>query len=139
MRRVASRQVILFFEPAFAAAFWLRTDYVPEILDLASERTAPGLEQLSALFDVRHVEVVPVPADCIDGFGGSYWNRPERYLDPIVQEGMSSFAQLDPTIRAERTEQLRRDLDSGAWDERHGALRGLAEIDLGYRIIVAGA
>jgi hypothetical protein len=27
---------------------------------------------------------------------------------------------------------------SGAWDARHGELRTLPEIDLGYRLLVAG-
>jgi len=35
------------------------------------------------------------------------------------------------------TERLRADLASGAWDARHGRLRRLGEIDLGYRILVA--
>jgi hypothetical protein len=30
-----------------------------------------------------------------------------------------------------------RDLDSGAWDERHGALRRLNEYDAGLRLLVA--
>jgi hypothetical protein len=30
-----------------------------------------------------------------------------------------------------------RDLRNGAWDARHGALRGLAELDVGLRLIVA--
>jgi len=55
-----------------------------------------------------------------------------------VQAGMSCFAQLDPDAVARGTEQLRRDLESGAWDERHGHLRTLTEIDLSYRVLVAG-
>jgi SAM-dependent methyltransferase len=136
MRRVAPRQVIFFFEPSYASALWVVTEYFPEILDLGSERAAPGLEQLAASLDVERVEVVAVPADCQDGFGGCYWNRPEAYLDPVVQAGMSSFAQLDPDIVRRGMQRLQRDLDRGAWDERHGALRDLEEIDLGYRLLV---
>ncbi len=79
-----------------------------------------------------------MPADCQDGFGACYWNRPEAYLDPLVLAGMSSFAQLDPEVLRRGTDQLRRDLESGAWDERHGELRALTEIDVGYRLLVAG-
>ena len=84
------------------------------------------------------METVPVPADCLDGFGGCFWNRPEAYLDDDVQEGMSCFAQLDPAVRARGTERLRADLASGAWDARHGGLRTQDEMDLGYRLVVAG-
>jgi len=81
---------------------------------------------------------VPVPADCQDGFAGAYWNRPEAYLDPVVQEGMSCFAQLDAAIRERGMEQLRSDLESGAWDARYGHLRTEASHDFGYRILTAG-
>ena len=69
----------------------------------------------------------------------AFWNRPERYLDPDVQAGISGFAQLDPAIRRRQTEVLRRDLESGAWDEKHGYLRTLDEYDAGYRLAIAGS
>jgi SAM-dependent methyltransferase len=138
MQRVARRQVVLFFEPSWASSLWLVTDYFPEIAALESEQTAPGSARLAEVLDVERIETVPVPADCVDGFGGCFWNRPERYLDPDVQAGMSCFAQLDPAVRAARTEELRADLASGAWDAKHGALREMDEINLGYRLIVAG-
>jgi hypothetical protein len=33
---------------------------------------------------------------------------------------------------------LRRDLEDGSWDERHGELRELDEYDVGLRLITAG-
>jgi SAM-dependent methyltransferase len=138
MQRVARRQVIFFFEPTLARDFWLFAEYFPEIAALESERVAPGLDRLAATLAVHHVEPVPVPADCRDGFAACYWNRPEAYLDPVVQAGISSFAQLEPEVRRAGTERLGRDLASGAWDERHGELRDLTEIDICYRLLVAG-
>lgn len=138
MQRVAPRQVVFFFEPDWADRLWLVSEYFPEILDLGTERTAPGSAVLGEMLAIRRVEAVPVPADCVDGFGGCFWNRPEKYLDPAVQEGMSCFAQLDPDVRARGTERLRHDIASGAWDERHGSLRTMREADLGYRLLVAG-
>ena len=78
-----------------------------------------------------------MPADCVDGFAGSFWSRPEAYLETSVQDGMSSFAQLNPQVRARGTERLGRDLASGAWDASHGGLRDQAELDLGYRLLTA--
>lgn len=138
MRRVAARQVIFFFDVTATSGLWLHDEYFPEVLELPSERRAPDAAALARVLDVDRVEPVPVPADCVDGFGGCFWNRPEAYLDPRVQDGMSSFAQLTPETRARGTERLRRDLVSGVWDARHGALRTLPEIDLGYRLLVAG-
>jgi SAM-dependent methyltransferase len=138
MQRVAPRQVVFFFEPQVSDAFWLVAEYLPYVPSLESERRAPGEARLRELLDVGSVAPVPVPADCVDGFGASYWNRPERYLDPDVQAGVSCCSQVDAARRAAFTEQLRADLDSGAWDERHGHLRALDELDAGYRLLVAG-
>jgi SAM-dependent methyltransferase len=138
MRRVARRQVVFFFERSWVSRLWLVTEYFPEIAALESERHAPGTAQIARHLDVVHVEAVPVPADCTDGFGGCFWNRPEAYLDPTVQAGISSFSRLDAAARALGTERLRRDLESGEWDARHGHLRSLPERDLGYRVLTAG-
>lgn len=138
LQRVASRQVIFFFDVDFTRELWLVDDYFPEINDLETEQRAPGTDRFAQTLAIQHVEPVPVPADCIDGFAGCYWGRPERYLDPVVQAGMSCFAQLDPGILARGMEQLRLDLESGAWDARHGDLRTKDSHDLGYRILTAG-
>jgi SAM-dependent methyltransferase len=137
MRRVAARQVIFFFDVAAAPNdLWLVDDYFPEMRDIETERRAPDAAAISRVLDVERVETVPVPADCTDGFGGAFWNRPEAYLDPSVQAGMSCFAQLDPETLARGTERLRRDLASGAWDARHSDLRAMHEFDLGYRLLI---
>jgi SAM-dependent methyltransferase len=137
MRRVSRRQVIFYFEPAASHTFWLFRDYFPETPKLISERDAPGTARLSELLPVRAVEIVPVPSDCRDGFACAFWNRPEAYLDPTVQAGTSTYSQLDPSVVARGTALLREDLASGAWDAKHGALRGLAEMDFGYRLLIA--
>lgn len=138
MARVARRQVVFYFEPSESPSAWIVEEYLPEILDLPSEREAPGLDRLASILAVRHVEPVPVPSDCADGFTGAYWNRPEAYLDPAVQAGSSSFAQLPPETLRVGIERLRRDLETGVWDERHGDLRASREADIGYRLLVAG-
>ncbi len=139
LRRVAARQVFLSFEPVLDEGFWLSAEYLPEIRALDTGGDAHSSIGIARVLDVRRVEPVPVPNDCIDGFAACYWNRPEAYLDPDVQAGISCLAMLDPRVLARGTEQLRADLASGAWDARHGHLRNLAELDVGYRLIVAGA
>jgi SAM-dependent methyltransferase len=136
MRRVAAHQVLFFFEPEFADDAWIVADYFPQILEQESERNAPSTADLGRHLAIVSLEPVPVPADCIDGFAGCYWNRPEAYLDPLVQDGMSCFAQMPDDVRARGMERLRAELASGAWDEKYGSLRTLAEKDLGYRLLV---
>jgi SAM-dependent methyltransferase len=138
LRRVARRQVLFLFEPSYANEAWIVTDYFPEMLDMETERNAPSVDDIAVRLDVRQVEAVPVPRDCVDGFGGSYWNRPEAYLDPDVQAGMSCFAQMDDDLLQRGMNRLARELESGAWDEKYGQLRALDECDFGYRLIVAG-
>jgi SAM-dependent methyltransferase len=136
--RVARRQVFLSFDSGFDQDFWLVADYFPEIdaLDTSSEpHSSVGIAHV---LDVQSVEPVPVPADCVDGFAACYWNRPEAYVDPDVQAGISCLALLDRDVLARGTDRLRDDLASGAWDARHGHLRNLPELDVGYRLIVAG-
>ena len=136
LRRVAARQVVVFFEPLALQGYWL-LDYFPDIADLPTERRAPGTKELERELDVVDVRTVMVPADCTDGFGAAYWSRPEAYLDPTVQAGISSLALLTVEARQRGTEQLRADLGSGRWEDRHGHLRHLDEFDGGYRLAIA--
>jgi SAM-dependent methyltransferase len=137
LRRVARRQVVFLFEPSVTAGFWA-IDYFPEAMDTPTEREAPGVDVLRGFLEVREVRTVPVPIDCTDGFGAAYWGRPEAYLDPDVQAGMSWLAVLPAEVRARGTARLAADLDSGAWDVRLGQLRSLTELDAGYRLVIAG-
>jgi SAM-dependent methyltransferase len=137
LRRVARRQVLFFFEPSFANDAWIVYDYFPEMMELESERNAPGTADIARALDVVSVVPVPVPADCTDGFAGCYWNRPEAYLDPVVQEGMSCFAQMPDDIRNRGMQRLAREIASGEWDRKYGHLRALDACDLGYRLLVA--
>ena len=137
LARVARRQVFLSYDGIVEEDFWLVEDYFPEIGALDNANRDYTSEAIARVLDVHRVDPMLVPADCIDGFMACYWNRPEAYVDPDVQAGISGIARLDPAVRARGTEQLRADLASGAWDARHGDLRALTELDVGYRIIVA--
>ena len=59
------------------------------------------------------------------------------YLDPDARAAISAFATLDDRITTRAMAQLARDIESGAWDERHGRLREMTSLDLGYRLVVA--
>ncbi len=138
MARVAARQLILLFEPAMINGFWaMDRGYWPEAVFLPSEREAIGAEEVASVLEVTEVQAVPIPIDCTDGFGAAFWGRPEAYLDAQVQQGMSWLAQLPPDVLARGTARLAADLRSGEWDRRHGHLRELDELDVGYRLVTA--
>jgi hypothetical protein len=76
---------------------------------------------------------VPIPHDCVDGFLGAYWRRPEAYLNSEIRSGISSFAtcrDLSPL------QQLEDHLVTGEWHRRYGDLLGKEELDIGYRLVV---
>jgi SAM-dependent methyltransferase len=136
MRRVARRVVVFGWDAECERRFWLTDEYFPEAA--ADDVGTPTLDELAALLGPIRVEAVPVPADCLDGFYAAYWARPEAYLDPDVRAGISCFALRDADLVAARIARLRADLESGAWDARHGDLRVTAEYDFGYRLVIAG-
>jgi SAM-dependent methyltransferase len=137
LRRVARRQVVLTWDPAFAEDYWLVADYLPRLASVNRGRF-PAIERIAALLGEVEVEAVPVPHDCLDGFQSAYWRRPEAYLDPVVRAGISDFALLDDGELGFR-DRLAADLESGAWRARHGDLLDLEEIDLGYRLLFTSA
>jgi len=135
LRRVARRQVVLTFDQSLARHLWMWR-YFPGA-NTVEESRAASIEHIVGRLEATRVEVVPIPHDCTDGFGGAYWRRPEAYLDESVRASISSLAVLEPAQLEPCLERLRADLDSGAWHERHADLLDLDEVDLGYRLIVA--
>jgi SAM-dependent methyltransferase len=131
--RVARQRVVIFTWDPNAEGFWLVQDYFPEILAL-DRRIFPSLAMVADILRTVDVRTVPIPADCVDGFLGAYWRRPEAYLDPAIRDGISSFSRIDPASSLVR---LRDDLMSGAWEQRHANLLDRADLDIGYRLVVA--
>lgn len=135
--RVArSRVVLVTWDPASIDAFWMVTEYLPEIAALDLPRF-PRLSELEEALPSARFAPIPIPRDCEDGFLGAFWGRPEAYLDPRVRRGISVFRQLPLEVTAPALERLEADLRGGAWDARHAALRGTVELDLGYRLVIA--
>ena len=136
LRRVSQRQVIVFHEPTETTRLWM-LDYFEEGVPVLTGQREQDIEVLQACLDVIELQPVPVPRDCVDGFGAAFWARPEAYLDPAVQAGISELASLPDQARAQWTARLRADLESGEWDRRYGDLRNMTEYDAGYRLAVA--
>jgi SAM-dependent methyltransferase len=137
LRRVARHRVVLLtWDPACCDAFWLITRYVPKILDLDVPRF-PSMAELSRCLGQIEARPVPIPHDCQDGFLGSFWRRPEAYLDPNVRRAISGFALLPSEVVDAGLAHLAEDLRSGQWDTQFGWVREQTSLDLGYRLIIA--
>jgi hypothetical protein len=115
---------------------WLPADYLPEVAEL-DRHIFPTIDELRDwLGGTTRVEAVPVAADTPDWTFAAFWAHPERVLDPDARAATSGFARMEPDVVARVVSAVGEDLRSGAWDERHGHLRTLAELDVGLRLVV---
>ncbi|MGH7421765.1 MAG: hypothetical protein ACREI4_09045, partial [Candidatus Rokuibacteriota bacterium] len=134
LRRVArDRVVILTWEPD-VAGFWLVEDYFPALVAI-DRPIFPSRDELRRALGPIEMEPLPIPHDCVDGFLGAYWRRPRAYLDAAVRGAISTFSKIGDVQPG--LARLQRDLDDGTWTRRHGALLERADLDLGYRLVVA--
>lgn len=137
LRRVTSGPVaVLTSDPAALDRFWLH-DYAPEVIAVEASRY-PAPERIADLLggtvEVTHV---PIPLDCRDGFGEAYYGRPEALLDPGARLANSAWSFVEEGVEDRFDRELRADLQSGAWDARHGALRTQPAFDGSLRLIVS--
>ncbi|MFC9810795.1 class I SAM-dependent methyltransferase [Streptomyces virginiae] len=123
MRRVTRGPVaVLSCDPDLVRDFWLYR-YAPEVLDTEALRHPTVEELAAALGGSGTVRTVPIPLDCTDGFNEAYYGRPELLLDPAARQACSAWSFVDDGVRERFDRTLRRDLESGAWDEEFGHLR----------------
>jgi Methyltransferase domain len=137
MRRVSRGPVaILTFDGEVLGRFWLG-DYAPEVI--AKERVRyPAIDHLRQVLGGRtRVEEIPVPIDCLDGWGEAFYGRPERFLDPAVRQAQSAWGLVGDGEVERSVQRLRADLDSGGWDRRFGHLRTQPTYPGSLRLVVA--
>ncbi|HEV2888868.1 MAG TPA: methyltransferase domain-containing protein [Frankiaceae bacterium] len=136
LRRVARGPVaILTFDPDVLEALWL-AEYAPELVAAERRRYLP-IATLAGHLGGATVTPVPVPFDCVDGFGEAFYGRPEAFLDPGVRRAQSGWGFVAPEDEERAVRHLADDLASGAWDARHGALRDQPELAGSLRLVVS--
>jgi hypothetical protein len=137
MRRVARRRVaVLTWDQEVWESFWIVRDYFPCIREIDRQR-AVAIEDIVDVLGASEIVSVPIPHDCVDGFHGAFWRRPEAYLDPRVRSGISTYSLMSQAELEDGLGRLAADIESGAWYARHDDLLELNELDLGYRLIVS--
>jgi SAM-dependent methyltransferase len=136
LRRVASSRVVI-LTPDYVRTFWLTSRYFPAIGAWDVAHFPPIDVVCSKLGGTALVRNVPIPSDCQDGFLGAFWRRPDAYLDPDVQAGISTFMLIGEESRRRGERLLGQELENGEWHRRFGHLLELDELDLGYRLVTA--
>jgi len=140
LRRVARGPVVIVtYDADVAAEMWLSKDYYPELAALDCGIFPPPAQVASWLGGEVEIATLPLPRDCQDWMLGAFWAHPERVLDADARAATSGFARMDARVVERVVAAVRRDLEDGTWDARHGALRALDEYDAGLRLVVARA
>jgi SAM-dependent methyltransferase len=137
LRRVARGPVVIVtFDAEVCARMWLPAEYLPEVAEL-DRRTFPTIDELRTwLGGETRVAAVPVTADTPDWTFAALWAHPERVLDADARAATSGFARMKAEVVERVVTAVGDDLRSGAWDQRHGHLRSLPELDVGLRVVV---
>ncbi|KAI9009112.1 methylase [Hyaloraphidium curvatum] len=139
MRRVTKaggRIVLLTCDPEGLGKFWL-AEYTPSLVENEVPRF-PSLRTLvEGLGGDAEVVEVPIPLNCGDGFVEAYYGRPEMFLDEGARRAQSSWSFVTREEEQRCVDALRRDLESGEWDRKHGHLRRTAEWVGSLRLVVA--
>ena len=137
LSRVArQRIVIVTMDVDRLGELWLIRDYIPEMLPCHAA-AFPSISTLCRALPNASVSVVAVPHDCTDQFLAALWARPEAYLDARIRSATSAWHQVPREVVDRALAALRRDLESGVWDERYGQLRCMSTRDVGLRIVCA--
>jgi ubiquinone/menaquinone biosynthesis C-methylase UbiE len=135
MRRVARRRIVLLtIDGEKNSEIWTLSEYFPAAAQAEREKM-PTMSVLEARLPRAAIEIVPAPSRCRDEFTSALWDRPELFLEPDVLQASSLWHQLSPELISDGQERLRADLASGRWDEKHGHLRALPELDIGLRLL----
>lgn len=141
MHRIVGDGPLVFFtfDVRHCEPFWL-FDYFPVLKTDALQ--LPPLEEVcdqlqATTARTTTIQPFPLPSDLTDCFAAACWQRPERYLEPEIQAGISSFAKQGAGSVASGLQALEKDLETGQWEKHWGEVRDRSEFDGGYRIICA--
>jgi SAM-dependent methyltransferase len=135
--RVARRRIVVVtMDVDKLRELWLIRDYIPEMLP-GHAAAFPSISWLAQALPNVSVSELAVPRDCTDRFMAALWASPEAYLDARIRGATSAWHQVPHHVVDRALARLRRDLASGRWDERYGALRDASTLDVGLRIVRA--
>ena len=136
--RVARNQIaIVTIDARVSAEMWLMAEYLHEVRELDLQIFPAPDDIVQWLDRPAEIEVVQTSRNSPDHNLLSFWAHPERVLDPEARAATSGFARMTAAVVERVVHAVRVDLRTGAWDERHGALRARSHYDAGLRLIRA--
>ena len=137
LRRVTRGPVvILSCDPDDVERFWLG-EYAPRVLQTEARRYPPLGALADGLGGRMSIDSVPIPLDCVDGFGEAYYGRPEMFLDPGARLANSAWSFVPDDVAAGYVAHLAAELASGEWDGGTERCAAQPRFDGSLRLIVA--
>jgi ubiquinone/menaquinone biosynthesis C-methylase UbiE len=132
-------KIVLFtYDPEKISDFWL-IRYFPSFIADVQSTFLPISRLISEIEGLVGVSVnslpFPLPNDLSDSFAAVGWARPELYLDDNIRKGISSFAKISNRELNQGLMNLRKDLETGVWNQKYGYLRQQEQYDAGYRFV----
>ena len=137
IRRVTKKRIVIMtFDPYALDDFW-NVNYFPQLIEIERARY-PSITRLQkALSAKTEVIKIPIPLDCVDGFQEAYYGRPEAFLEKEVRMAQSAWGFLSAELEEKYIQNLRNELQSGAWDKKFGHFRTQPNFTGALRLIVA--
>jgi ubiquinone/menaquinone biosynthesis C-methylase UbiE len=142
MARISRGGTLLLFtfDPREVGGFWF-AEYFADIWT-ASFRVFPPIGEVSSMIAASTnatttIQPFDLPGDLMDCFAAAGWCNPEMYLDASIRSSISAFAVADAGVVENSVRRLAEDLESGVWDLKHGHLRSLKTMDLGYTFLIS--
>lgn len=136
MARIARRRLaIVTVDAQVSGEMWLMADYLHEVRDLDHEIFPEVSDICTWAGGTSEVTVVPISRDSEDWTLMSFWAHPERVLDARARSATSGFSRQPEAVISRVVKRVQDDLESGAWNSRHGHLRDMTEMDAGLRLI----
>jgi SAM-dependent methyltransferase len=127
--------VVLTFDGDALDRYWL-AQYAPELISV-ERRRYPAIDRIAkGLGGTSEVHVIPIPIECVDGFTEAYYARPEAFLEDEVRRSQSAWSFVPEEAQSRFVSTLKDELNSGVWDQKHGAWRKKPYFEGSLRLIV---
>jgi SAM-dependent methyltransferase len=135
LKRVAKKRiVILTYDPTKLDIFW-NAEYFPDVIEVERKRY-PELSRIAGIIGIAPKRTnIKVPLDCTDGFQEAFFGRPEYFLREEVRQSQSAWGFIQKELEMKYVEHLRRELEEGSWDKKHGIHRHMKEFEGAYRML----
>jgi len=130
--------VIFTLDPREGEVPWFK-EYFPTIYEKDFTTFKP-IDEISDTIAVdnrwsKTIQSFPLPHNLLDRNMYSAWREPERYLDEQFRQNTSGFALASPSAVEKGVALLKKDLETGEWDNKYGFIRKQNYFDAGFKFV----